>query len=261
MLKLLLWKEFKSYQRSKVIWYVLTLSVIIPVFIMITSSIDPAFFTSPTIAFALLFKEFLGEKLAMLTSEQALGILVLFSTLPFLAPILGGYTALASAARSFAGEKESKTLEVLLALPVSDRAIFVSKMLSSIILGFISVSMVMLTSIIGIEMRYYLLTGKWIGIMHYAQFYLPFALTIPTILIASIVGAILSAFIKNVLAVLYAGGVVPALPTVGIILYSISNPQADITMLICGTSLILVASLPILATVASKLLGRSHLIS
>ncbi|KPV64226.1 MAG: ABC-2 family transporter protein [Candidatus Bathyarchaeota archaeon BA2] len=261
MLKLMLHKELKTYFSSHIIWYVLALSLTIPVLTISISLINPNVFTVQTISYSLMFEKELEDKLALLTSTQSLRMLILFSSLPLLISILGGYTALASAAKSFAGEKESKTIEILLALPISDRLIFLGKILSSMILGFISAMLVAAITILGIEINYYLITRDWFGVIFSSYFHVTLALAVSAILISSMVGTILSGRIKNVIAALYAGGIVPALPVLVIILFSTYNPQINIVSLVWRMTFVISAFFPLLTLFVNRLLRRERLIS
>jgi ABC-type Na+ efflux pump permease subunit len=224
----------------------------IPIFTIITSLISQEVFTPQTLAFAELFRESLKDKLVDLTSKDATAILIMVSALPLLMVILGGYSSLAAATRSIAGEKENQTIEVLLSLPITLKHIFLAKILSSTILGFVCVGFISLIGVLGPEMYYHSVSGGWLGLIYIPYVHVGMLLAFSTILISSMAGTILSAWIKNALAALYVGGIVPALPVLAIVLLFIHNPQLSIKLLTELTTLTVLASFPILTIFASK---------
>jgi ABC-type Na+ efflux pump permease subunit len=113
----------------------LMFSVLLPVIIVLIPSLSPAQSTSLEGFEALIanLPANVQAEIAGMTSQQ---VLVYIMTLYFFAPLFLIIPLMASSvisSDSFAGEKERKTIEALLATPISDSELFIGKVLVSFI--------------------------------------------------------------------------------------------------------------------------------
>jgi ABC-type Na+ efflux pump permease subunit len=113
----------------------LMFSVLLPVVIVLIPSLSPAQSTSLEGFEALIanLPANVQAEIAGMTSQQ---VLVYIMTLYFFAPLFLIIPLMASSvisSDSFAGEKERKTIEALLATPISDSELFIGKVLVSFI--------------------------------------------------------------------------------------------------------------------------------
>ena len=138
--KLVFRKDWREIRRNwqvilPIIILPLMISVVLPVILIVISSMVPASETQ-IIGFDTLIQNLpatVHEQLAGMTEIQ---VMIYITGLYFLAPfflIIPLMTSSVIASDSFAGEKERKTIEALLATPISDSELLFGKMLVSFI--------------------------------------------------------------------------------------------------------------------------------